>query len=195
VYAPPIRDDEQLIELYLDGAPDEADSAFEALVTRHEPAVMRVCRRVLDRREDAEDASQTTFVLLIRNAVKIRDRRMLRSWLCGVAHRTAIRMKAQSARRRELHSRAGDRVPPGRAEDAAAFGELRQILHDAVDRLPEEFRTLVVHSYLEGKSNEEVARYLGCTIGTVKGRLWRARGMLRRRLSSHWPGGERVRAV
>ncbi len=61
----PRRDDAQLIELFLVGAPDEAGSAFEALVTRHGPAVMNVCRRVLDRREDAEDAAQATFVALL----------------------------------------------------------------------------------------------------------------------------------
>ena len=101
--ATPIRDDEQLIELFLVGAPDEAESAFEALVTRHRPAVMTVCRRVLDRIEDAEDAAQATFVALVRNAGRIRDRRVLGSWLYGVAYRVAIRMKDQSVRRREAH--------------------------------------------------------------------------------------------
>jgi RNA polymerase sigma factor (sigma-70 family) len=192
VNAPTIRDDEHLIELFLDGAPDEADSAFAALVARHGPAVMGVCRRILDRREDAEDAAQATFVALLRDAAKIRDRRVLGPWLYGVAYRVAVRMRAQSDRRRELHSRAGERRPPERAEDAAALGELRQILHDEVDHLPEDFRTLVVYSYLEGKSNEEVARSLGCPIGTVKGRLWRARGMLRERLSRRVGGAVEV---
>jgi RNA polymerase sigma factor (sigma-70 family) len=179
----PIRDDEQLIELFLVGAPDEAESAFEALVTRHRPAVMRVCRRVLDRIEDAEDVAQATFVALVRNAGRIRDRRVLGSWLCGVAYRGAIRMKDQSLRRRAVHNRAGGRVSPRRAEDVADF-ELRQILHDEVHHLPEDYRTLVVHYYLEGKSSEEVARILNRPIGTVKGRLYRARGMLRLRLLS-----------
>jgi RNA polymerase sigma factor (sigma-70 family) len=181
--ATPIRDDEQLIELFLVGAPDEAESAFETLVTRHRPAVMTVCRRVLHRIEDAEDAVQATFVALVRNAGRIRNRRALGSWLCGVAYRLAARMRDQSVRRRAVHNRAGGIVSPERAEDAAAF-ELRQIVHDEVHHLPEEFRTLVVHSYLEGKSNVEVARILNCPIGTVKGRLYRARGMLRERLLS-----------
>jgi RNA polymerase sigma factor (sigma-70 family) len=182
-----------LIELFLDGAPDEANSSFEALVTRYEPAVTRVCRGVLNRREDAEDAAQATFVALIRHAGKIRNRRMLGPWLYGVAYRIALRMKAQSARRRELQSRAGDRVPPRRAKDAAIFGELRQILHDEVDHLPEVFRTVVVHTYLGGRSNE-VARFLGSPIGTVKCRLWRARGMLRERLSRRVGGDAEVLA-
>jgi RNA polymerase sigma factor (sigma-70 family) len=180
--ATPIRDDEQLIEWFLVGARDEAESAFETLVTRHRPAVMNVCRRVL-RTEDAEDAAQVTFVQLVRNAGRIRNRRVLGAWLRDVAFRVAIRMKHQSVRRRAAHDRAGARVSTRRAEDADAF-ELRQILHDEVHRLPEDFRTVVVQSYLEGKSNEEVARLLNCPIGTVKGRLWRARAVLRKRLLS-----------
>jgi RNA polymerase sigma factor (sigma-70 family) len=180
--ATPIRDDEQLIELFLVGAPDEAESAFQALVKRHRPAVMRVCRRVL-RTEDAEDAAQVTFVQLVRNAGRIRNRRVLGAWLRDVAFRVAIRMKHQSVRRRAAHDRAGGRVSPRRAEDAAAF-ELRQILRDEVHHLPKDYRTVVVRSYLEGRSNEEVARILNRPIGTIKGRLWRARGMLRERLLS-----------
>jgi RNA polymerase sigma factor (sigma-70 family) len=181
--ARPIRDDEQLIGLFLFGAPDEAESAFEALVTRHRPAVMTVCGRVLDRIEDAEDAAQATFAALVRHAGRIRDRRVLGSWLCSVAYRVALRMKGQSVRRRAAEIRAGGRASPGQAEDAAAL-ELRQIVHDEVRHLPEEYRKLVVLSYLEGRSNEEVSRILNCPSGTVKGRLWRARGMLRVRLLS-----------
>jgi RNA polymerase sigma factor (sigma-70 family) len=188
----PIRDDERLIELFLAGASADAESAFDALMTRYRPAVMTVCQRVLDRREDAEDAAQETFVAFLRNAGKIRNRRMLASWLYAAAYRIAIRMKAQSARRRELHSRAGGRVSPIRADHDAAVRELRELLQDEIDRLPEDFRTLVVYSYLEWKSNEQVARCLGCPIGTVKGRLWRARGMLRERLSRRVGGAVEV---
>jgi len=176
--------DEQLIELFLIGTPDETESAFEALVTRHRPAVMSVCRRVLGGYQDAEDAAQATFVTLVRNAGKIRNRRVLGAWLYGVAYRVAIRMKARAARCHAAHNRVGERAPTGGAEDAAASGELRQILLGEVHSLPEEFRSLVVHSYLEGRSIREVARIHECPIGTVKGRLWRARGILRQRLLS-----------
>jgi RNA polymerase sigma factor (sigma-70 family) len=187
----PIRDDEELIELFLAGCRREAEEAFEAIVLRHGPAVMRVCRRILER-EGAEDAAQATYVALFRNAGRIRHRRALGSWLCGVAYRISIRMRAESARRRAVHSRAGEGRPPMPAEDAAALGELREILRDEVDCLPGALRTLVVRSYLEGWSNSEVARSLGCSIGTVKGQLWRARGILRARLSSRAHGAARL---
>jgi RNA polymerase sigma factor (sigma-70 family) len=91
-------------------------------------------------------------------------------------------MKARSGRRQAIHSRAGQGLRPALAEYAVAFRELRQIVREEVDHLPEDYRKLVVQSYVEGKTCAEVTRNLGCPIGTVKGRLWRARGMLRERL-------------
>jgi RNA polymerase sigma factor (sigma-70 family) len=176
------RDDEQLIERFLLGARDEAELAFAAIVERHRPAVMGFCRRVLLQREDAEDAVQATFIALARNAGRIRDRRVLASWLHGVALRVAIKIKARSARRREVHRQAGESPAPRRPEDIVTSDELRRIVHDEVHHLPEDYRIVVVYSYLEGRSNQQVARILGWPIGTVKGRLWRARGMLRERL-------------
>jgi RNA polymerase sigma-70 factor (ECF subfamily) len=177
-----VQHDEQLIERFLVGAPGEADSAFEALVTRHRPTVMSVCRRVLAQHEDAEDAVQATFMALIRNARRIRNQRNLGSWLYAVAYRIAMRTRARSARRLVIHGQAGQGPRPAPAEDAAPFRELRQIVREEVDHLPEDYRKPVVQSYMEGKTCAEVARNLGCPIGTVKGRLWRARRMLRVRL-------------
>ena len=63
--------------------------------------------------------------------------------------------------------------------------ELRQALRSELDRLPEGYRSLIVHCYMEGKSNQEVARLVGCPVGTVKGQLFRARGILRERMRKH----------
>ncbi len=75
--------------------------------------------------------------------------------------------------REGLLRRAGEVVSPREAESDAPRNELGPILHAEVDRLPKKYCTLVVHCYLEGKTNEEVAQLLGCPVGTVKGRLWR----------------------
>jgi RNA polymerase sigma factor (sigma-70 family) len=178
-----IRTDEQLIEQFLAGVRDEAESAFEVLVRRHGPMVMGVCRQVLNRHQDAEEAFQATFLALARKAGTIQNRGVLGCWLYEVAHRSAVRVRVQAARRRWLPRMTDGAAEPGEPEAAAIRNELRPILDAELDRLPEKYRTLVIQCYLEGKTNEEVARLLHCPIGTVKGRLSRARGMLRQRLS------------
>jgi RNA polymerase sigma-70 factor (ECF subfamily) len=176
--------DEQLIDQFLAGKHEEAQSAFGRLVTRHGPSVMGVCRHVLKQEQDAEDVFQATFLSLARRAATIQNPRVLGCWLREVAFRNALRLRAQVVRRRALPARFGEEVAPGEAESQATRNELRLILHAELDRLPEGLRTLVVQCYLEGKTNDEVARLLGSPIGTVKRRLWKAREMLREGLLS-----------
>jgi len=178
-----IRSDEQLIDQFLAGARDDAENAFEVLVKRHGPMVMGVCRQILYRHQDAEDAFQATFMALARKAGAIRNRRMLACWLHEAAYLIAIRVSARVARLPALTATADQETSGGESERAAAQKELRLLLHAEVDRLPKRYRALVVHCYLEGETNREVARRLNCPVGTIKGQLSRARQMLRRRLS------------
>ena len=179
----PIQSDEQLIDTFLTGEDEDSESAFEMLVKRHGPSVLGVCRRVLGRIQDAEDAFQATFLLLARKADTIHNRELLGCWLREVAHRTAIRARERRARstpRMEVLEVEESHSGP---EHAASRNELALLLRAEVDGLPAKYRTLVLHTYMEGKSNEQVARLLHCPVGTVKGRLSRARDLLRARLS------------
>lgn len=179
----PIRSDEQLIDQFLTGQKEDAESAFETLVKRHGPMVLGVCRHVLRRDQDAEDAFQATFLVLARKAGTIHNREILGCWLYEVAYRTAIRARQRRARstpRMEIQEVAESHSGP---ENAASRNELRLLLRAEVDGLPAKYRSLVLHTYMEGKSNEQVARLLRCPVGTVKGRLSRARDLLRARLS------------
>ncbi len=93
--------DKQLLGHYV----HEGDSsAFRDLVSRHGPAVHRVCRGVLRDIHDAEDAFQATFLVLARRASEIRDPDALGGWLRGVAYRVAIRARRRAARRREIET-------------------------------------------------------------------------------------------
>src|SRR5262245_57620511 len=89
--------DGQLLERYLSRR-DEA--AFSALVSRHGPMVWGVCRRLLHGHQDAEDAFQATFLVLVRKAGLIRPPGMVANWLYGVAYQTARKARATSARRK-----------------------------------------------------------------------------------------------
>jgi RNA polymerase sigma factor (sigma-70 family) len=157
------------------------EAAFAALLRRHGPAVLRVCRRILHHPQDAEDAFQATFLLLVHRAASIRKRQAVGSWLHGVARRVAVRARGDRARRRQVDervpSRPGDDVPR-----EAAGREVRAVLEEEVRRLPERCRLPFVLCYLEGKTNAEAARQLGCPKGTVLSRLARARELLRARL-------------
>ena len=189
----PIRSDEQLIDQFLTGQKVDSESAFEALVKRHGPMVLAICRHVLRRDQDAEDACQVTFLALARKAGTIHNREVLGGWLREVAYRTAIRALEHRLRftpRMEIQEVEEPRSGP---EHAASRNEIRLLLHAEVDGLPAKYRSLVVHTYMEGKSNEQVARLLRCPVGTVKGRLSRARDLLRARLSERGCGQDEVR--
>jgi RNA polymerase sigma factor (sigma-70 family) len=176
--------DDHLLDRFF--GPDEAkaNAAFELLVQRHGPMVMGVCRHILQKIHDAEDAFQATFLVLARKAHTIHDRRVLARWLYEVAYRIAIRSKAHSARRL-AHERQGAEMAADapRLEQDPGWVELRPVLHEEVNRLPEKYRTAVVLCYLEGRTNEEAAELLKWPVGTVKGRLSRAREILRSRLA------------
>jgi RNA polymerase sigma factor (sigma-70 family) len=172
-----------LIERFLTGDQRDAQDAFDALVKRHGPMVHGTCWKILKRFQDVEDAFQETFLALSRKAGTIRHRLSLASWLRQVAQRIAIRMRARIVRHHAYVRVIDHKAALEEAKNAAARNELRSMLHAELDRLPEEYRTLIVHCYLEGKTNEEAARLLGCPVGTVKSRLWSARGMIRERQS------------
>src|SRR5262245_52375574 len=88
--------DRELLEWFVRGR-DEA--AFAALLRRHGPMVLGVCRRVLGNHADAEDAFQATFLVLVRKAASVRPPGMVGNWLYGVAHTTALKARAMSIKR------------------------------------------------------------------------------------------------
>jgi len=156
--------------------------AFRAILERHGLMVFRVCRRVLASPADAEDAFQATFLVLVRRGHTIRRRASLAAWLHGVAHRTALKLRAQADRRRRREDRAARRAAGGIPEDTP-WGEVRAILDEELGRLPEASRAALVLCCLEGRTQEEAAAQLGLSKRTVQRHLDRGRAVLGRRLA------------
>jgi len=179
--------DEDLLHEYLSQTGEDSQEAFRELVVRHGPMVLGVCRHVLIQTQDAEDAFQATFLVLARKGATIRNRRVLSGWLHETAYRIAMKLRTNTVRRRALERQGMDMSPrevePDNQGERAAWNELRPVLHEEVNRLPEKYRIPLILSYLEGRTNDEVAGLLQWPVGTVKGRLSRARELLRSRLS------------
>ncbi len=157
----------------------DADAAFETLVLRHGPAVMQACRRILGDSHDAEDAFQATFLVLARRAGSISRPDALAGWLGGVARRIARKARVANARRRRHEQRLAQRTSAPAAPGVAVQEELRE----EIDRLPVALRDPVVLCYLEEMSYDLAARRLEVTTGTIRGRLAKARRLLRARLA------------
>src|SRR5262245_46478683 len=170
--------DGQLLSRFLSRR-DEA--AFVALVRRHGPMVLGVCRRVLGNAADAEDASQATFLVLVKKAPSLTGRAVLGDWLHGVARRTALSARRACARRRAREEAMARPEVPGEATENAWL----PLLDEELSRLPENYRLPIVLCDLEGKTRREAADRLGWPEGTVAGRLARGRAMLARRLGRH----------
>src|SRR5262249_12080298 len=158
------------------------EAAFEALLQRHGPMVLAVCRRILDNDADAEDAFQATFLVLVRKAAAVDRHESVGSFLHGVALRTALRLRSDLANRRH-HERHGAAMPAAEPPPDTVCPDLRLVLDHEVPGRPGKHREPFRLCYLEGKTYDEVAHALGCSKGTVSSRLTRARERLRRRLT------------
>lgn len=159
----------------------DAEAAFEAIVARHGPMVLGVCRRALADPEEIDDAFQATFLVLVRRADTVRVDDSLGRWLYGVARRVAAKAGARSQRLRGRFSAIevepiAPTPPPDLTMPLAALDE-------ELGRLPAKYRDPVVLCHLEGLTHAEAAARLRWPVGTVSGRLSRARDLLRQRLT------------
>jgi RNA polymerase sigma factor (sigma-70 family) len=167
--------DEQLLDRFVSG---KDAAAFEELVRRHGPMVLRICQRVLHQSHDAEDAFQVTFMVLARKAAAIAKRGSVGSWLYGVAYRVALQTR-EAAQKHPAPVGGRDVAIADRPHKVNDAAESRQALDEELNRLPERYRAPLVLCYLEGKTNDEAADQLGCSRGTIATRLSRGKDRLR----------------
>jgi RNA polymerase sigma factor (sigma-70 family) len=184
--------DGQLLARYLADHEEAGEQAFEALVTRHGPMVMRVCVNILHDPQDVHDAFQAVFLVLARRAGAIRNVESIGGWLHGVAVRVTARIRLGSIRR-DIRERRTIQVaetmaltspfPNSEVEVEVERAEGAAVVHQEVSRLPDKYRAPIVLCYLEGLTHDEAAARLSWPVGTVRSRLARARDRLRTRLA------------
>jgi RNA polymerase sigma factor (sigma-70 family) len=158
-----------------------SEVAFSALVSRHGPMVLGVCRRMLGDDHAAADAFQAVFLVLARKAPTVWVDDSLGRWLYGVSVRVARRARTV-ARAERVRVQALDGLDPpdeSAAGDPRCRDDLRAAIDEEIARLPGRYRSAVVLCYLEGLTQEQAARRLRCPVGTVQSRLHRARERLR----------------
>jgi RNA polymerase sigma factor (sigma-70 family) len=155
--------------------------AFEAIVRRHGPLVMGLCRRIVHHAQDAEDAFQATFLVLAQKAAKLAHAELLGSWLYGVAFRVARRSRSMSARRQQREKPYVE--SQAQQDDAAAWSDLAPLLDEELQRMPQVYRVPILLCDMQGKSRREAALEMGIPEGTLSSRLARGRELLRSRLT------------
>jgi RNA polymerase sigma factor (sigma-70 family) len=170
--------DQELLERFRE---QQDHGAFNSLMRRHGPMVLDVCRSVLGNEADAEDAFQASFLILARKTATIRKQESLGSWLHGVAYRTSLKKRAQTATRKKYEALAP--VRRGGELDDLSWLEVRQLMHEDLSKLPERYRAPLVLCYLEGATQDAVAQHLGIAKSTVRLRLEQGRALLRTRLT------------
>ncbi len=170
-------------ELLLRHRQAEGDQgAMEQLLERHAAMVWGVCRGVLHREQDAEDAFQATFLILVRQAKSIRATESAAGWLYRVALRTALAARRTRLRRRE-ESLSEEPAAPEVAFPPLHIRHARLVLMEELRGLPDKYQTPLVMRYLEGQSRQTIADQTDTTVAAVQGQLARGKRMLRMRLA------------
>lgn len=165
--------------------------SFRTLVERYQDRVLNLVRQYLSDRADCEDVAQEVFVKVYRKLDSFKGQSSFYTWLYRIAVNTATDCLK---RRRRDPSVSLESLPPvfdeavsndPAPEKSMMDQELRSRLAEAVESLPEPFKSVLVLREFEDCSYEQMAEILGCSMGTIESRLFRARQRLREKLTSY----------
>jgi RNA polymerase sigma-70 factor (ECF subfamily) len=180
------------------------ERAFERLVREQGPRLLAVSRRFLRNEEDARDAVQEAFLSAFRSLAKFERTSKISTWLHRIAVNCCL-MRLRTRRRKPEQpiedflpqfAEDGHQIHPsfswkGSAETLLEEGETRRIVRDAIDRLPESYRSVLLLRDIEELTTDETAALLDVSANAVKIRLHRARQALRGVLDAHFRKGAR----
>ena len=159
--------------------------AFEEVYQRHHRRVYSICLRMLQNAHEAEDLTQDVFIQLYRKIGSFRGDSAFTTWL----HRMTVNQVLMHFRKRNVkfektteEGETPDQIVAGTANPNKMPIVDKIALENAIDQLPEGYKNVFVLHDVEGFEHEEVARILGCSVGTSKSQLHKARLKLRKLL-------------
>ncbi|MCH8842228.1 MAG: sigma-70 family RNA polymerase sigma factor [SAR324 cluster bacterium] len=188
--------DRELITSMKDGD----QSAFPQLVSKYQRQVYNHCQRMVNDEEESYDLTQEVFLRVFRNIKNYQHNYSFYTWLYRITVNCCIDYLRKKKRKPATVSLSqgyrNDRNEPGRDQDypdtkfvpdkTALNRELNQVLNDAIGKLSEKLRVIIVLKEIEGFSYDEIAEILVCSRGTVKSRLFRARERLKELLGPYF---------
>ena len=174
------------------------DSGYATLVRSYGPQVMAIATRYLRSEADAADCFQDTFIAVFQSIDSFKQRSSFRQWVRGVTiNQCLMRLRTRQRRREDsiehmlpMFDERGSRVDVVSPQQKAAVGEaidaenIRKIVRTNIDRLPEDYRLILLLRDIDGYSTSEAAAILGVKVNAVKTRLHRARSALKCMLES-----------
>lgn len=184
--------DEEVVARVLTGE----TALFEILMRRYNQRIYRLARVILRDDAEAEDVMQDAYVRAYEHLYQFAGKAAFSTWLSRIAIHEALARKRRRGRQEELDAMTmnnGDSMTILKSsapnpEDGTATAQMRELLQDAIDHLPENYRTVVVMRQVEEMSVAETASSLGVSEAVVKTRLHRAHAMLRKEIYSRANG-------
>ncbi len=176
--------DFELVQEILAGRVDK----FEILVRKYQRMVATAALRMGVPRQEVEDVASEVFYKVFRSLRRYEPTHALSTWMYRITVNAAL-----DHRRSRRHDSRSEEIPASLADDSPSqldTAEDRQragILHEALGRLPDHYRTPLILTHVEGLSLDEVARILNLPEGTIKSRLFRGRGLLKEIIRRHYP--------
>lgn len=163
-------------------APTTPECDIVQLVENHHATIFAYAYRLCGRREDAEDLAQQTFLIAQQKLNQLRDWEKAFSWLCQILRNAFLRSRSRKRpfREADLDNEVIDQVPNLEIDDLVDSEQIQA----ALDRVSDDFKTILLMFYFEGMSYKQIAEQLQIPAGTVMSRLARAKSMLREKMSS-----------
>ena len=166
---------------------------FRLLIERHQQHIFNLCYRMLRQFEEADDATQDTFLKAYRSLKQFRGDARLKTWLCQIARNECLnrlRHENMASLDQQLttdHSfQTADSTPS--PLELIEQRETQSIVHEAINKLPHQYRLVITLFHLNGLSYEEISQVMEIPMGTVKTHIFRARELLKSKLQAFVEG-------